>query len=157
MTGLNINQLHPFAVGFDRVFDRLVEFPQVHQSQGFPPYNIRTTKGEQFFIDLALAGLDINDVEIEVKEDGSVKNLTGYSARAQARSAEEDSNAAFSFTCSIPTPTNGKVLMNLPAATSSSATAGQYVYDLEIYTSSDAAVSRLIKGTCTLDREITRA
>ena len=68
MTGLNINQLHPFAVGFDRVFDRLVEFPQEHRSQGFPPYNIRTTKGEKFFIDLALAGLDIDDVEIEVKE-----------------------------------------------------------------------------------------
>jgi len=70
MTGLNINQLHPFAVGFDRMFDRLVEFPQVHQSQGFPPYNIRALKGEdKFFIDLALAGLDIDDVEIEVKED----------------------------------------------------------------------------------------
>lgn len=72
MPGLNINSLHPFAVGFDRVFDRLVEFPQTHQSQGFPPYNIRTDKGEKFFIDLALAGLDIDDVEIEVKED----NLT---------------------------------------------------------------------------------
>jgi|TARA_R110000803_G_scaffold79661_1_gene145327 molecular chaperone IbpA len=69
MPGLNINSLHPFAVGFDRVFDRLVEFPQTHQSQGFPPYNIRTLKGKEFFIDLALAGLDINDVEIEVKED----------------------------------------------------------------------------------------
>ena len=47
--------------------------------------------------------------------------------------------------------------MELPAATSSSATAGQYVYDLEIYTASDAMVSRLIKGTCTIDREITRS
>ncbi|RPH07855.1 MAG: Hsp20/alpha crystallin family protein [Alphaproteobacteria bacterium TMED194] len=68
MTGLNINQLHPFAVGFDRVFDRLVEFPHQHQAQGFPPYNIRRD-ADKFFIDLALAGLDINDVEIEVKED----------------------------------------------------------------------------------------
>jgi hypothetical protein len=46
--------------------------------------------------------------------------------------------------------------MKLPAATSTSETAGQYVYDLEIFTGSDAAVSRLIKGTCTIDREITR-
>jgi len=70
MTGLNINQLHPFAVGFDRVFDRLVEFPQVHQSQGFPPYNIKRNKdGDKFTIELALAGLDIKDVDIEVKED----------------------------------------------------------------------------------------
>jgi len=107
-------------------------------------YNIEVDQGSDF------------NIEIEVKEDGSVKNLTGYSARAQARAAEEDSSVAFTFTCTIPTPTNGKVLMNLPAATSSSATAGQYVYDLEIFTSGDSAVSRLIKGTVTLDREITR-
>ena len=70
MTGLNINHLTPFAVGFDRMFDRLVEFPQVHQSQGFPPYNIkRNQDGDKFSIELALAGLDINDVDIEVKED----------------------------------------------------------------------------------------
>ena len=75
-------------------------------------------------------GSDYN-ITIEVKEDGSVKNLTTYSARAQARSDIEDSSAAFSFTCTIPTPTNGKILMKLPAATSSSATAGQYVYDLD--------------------------
>jgi molecular chaperone IbpA len=68
MTGLNINQLTPFTVGFDRMFDRLVDFPHQQPSQGFPPYNIRRNEDE-FFIDLALAGLDINDVEIEVKED----------------------------------------------------------------------------------------
>jgi hypothetical protein len=108
-------------------------------------YNIEVDQGSDFAI------------EIEVKEDDVVKNLTGYSARAQAREAEEDSSAAFSFTCTIPSPTNGKVKMELPAATSSSATAGQYVYDLEIYTASDAMVTRLIKGTCTIDREITRS
>jgi molecular chaperone IbpA len=70
MTGLNINHLTPFAVGFDRVFDRLVEFPQTHAATGFPPYNIRRNKdGDKFTIELALAGLDINDVDIEVKED----------------------------------------------------------------------------------------
>ena len=108
-------------------------------------YNIEIDQGSDF------------SINIEVKEDDEVKNLTGYSARAQARSAEESSSAAFSFTCTIPTPANGKVNMTLPAATSSSATAGQYVYDLEIYTASDAAVSRLLKGTCTIDREITRS
>ena len=46
--------------------------------------------------------------------------------------------------------------MKLPAATSSSATAGEYVYDLEIYTSGDAVVSRLMGGTATISREVTR-
>lgn len=67
MTGLNINHLTPFTVGFDDLFGRLVEFPQ-HQPQGFPPYNIRKIDAEHFFIELALAGLDESDVEIEVKE-----------------------------------------------------------------------------------------
>ncbi len=127
------------------------------------PPNFSIIEGKEKIKDMAAATYNIEvdqgsdyNIEIEVKEDGVVKNLTGYSARAQARSAEEDSSAAFSFTCTIPTPTNGKVLMKLPAATSSSATAGLYLYDLEVFTGSDAAVSRLIKGTVTLDREITR-
>ena len=70
MIGLNINHLTPFAVGFDRVFDRLVEFPQTHAATGFPPYNIRRNRdADKFAIELALAGLDIDDVDIEVKED----------------------------------------------------------------------------------------
>lgn len=65
----DLNHLTPFAVGFDRVFDRLVEFPQTHVPTGFPPYNIRKNKEEdKFAIELALAGLSEDDVEIEVKE-----------------------------------------------------------------------------------------
>ena len=73
MTGLNIHNLSPFTVGFDRIFDRLVEIenhPAQHGSQGFPPYNIRINKAEdKFTIELALAGLDESDVDIEVKEN----------------------------------------------------------------------------------------
>lgn len=69
MTRFDLNQLTPFAVGFDRVFDRLVEFPQTQMATGFPPYNIRKNKAEdKFSIELALAGLSEEDVEIEVKE-----------------------------------------------------------------------------------------
>ncbi len=72
MTGLNIHNLSPFTVGFDRIFDRLVEIENhpAHGSQGFPPYNIRVNKAEdKFTIELALAGLDESDVDIEVKEN----------------------------------------------------------------------------------------
>lgn len=66
---LDINHLTPFTVGFDRMLDRLVEFPQQQASTGFPPYNIRRNKSEdKFSIELALAGLAEDDVEIEVKE-----------------------------------------------------------------------------------------
>lgn len=69
MTRFNFDTLTPFAVGFDRVFDRLVDTPQHHAPTGFPPYNIRKNKTEdKFSIELALAGLSEDDVEIEVKE-----------------------------------------------------------------------------------------
>lgn len=68
MTRFNLNTLTPYAVGFDRVFDRLLEMEQPHpNNQGFPPYNIRR-EDEMFYIDLALAGLNEEDVDIELKE-----------------------------------------------------------------------------------------
>lgn len=74
MTGFNIHNLAPFTVGFDRIFDRLVEIENYKHNPslqgGFPPYNIRTSKDElKFSIELALAGLSEEDVDIEVREN----------------------------------------------------------------------------------------
>jgi len=96
-------------------------------------------------------------IDLTVKESGSAKNLTGYSARAQMRSTKTDSAVAGTFTCTVLTPpTNGQVKMELSAATSTAMTAGLYYYDLEIHTGSDAIVKRLLEGKVTLNQEVTR-
>lgn len=63
------NLLTPYAVGFDRVFDRLNDYA-LHQatSTGFPPYNIRKNGDTNFTIELALAGLTRDDLEVEVAD-----------------------------------------------------------------------------------------
>jgi len=63
------NTLTPYAVGFDRVFDRLNDYA-MHQatSTGFPPYNIRKDGDTNFTIELALAGMTRDDLEIEFAE-----------------------------------------------------------------------------------------
>ena len=63
------NTLTPYAVGFDRVFDRLNDYA-MHQatSTGFPPYNIRKDSDTNFTIELALAGLTRDEIEVEVAE-----------------------------------------------------------------------------------------
>ena len=63
------NTLTPYAVGFDRVFDRLNDYA-LHQSTstGFPPYNIRKDGDTNFTIELALAGLTRDEIEVEVAE-----------------------------------------------------------------------------------------
>ena len=66
----NFNQLTPYAVGFDRVFDQLQNYAQHNAtSTGFPPYNIRKGGDYNFAIEMALAGFSKDDIEVEV-EDG---------------------------------------------------------------------------------------
>ena len=65
----NFNQLTPYAVGFDRVFDQLQNYAQHNAtSSGFPPYNIRKGGDYTFVIEMALAGFSKDDIEIEVAE-----------------------------------------------------------------------------------------
>ena len=65
------NLLTPYAVGFDRVFDRLNNYV-VHQNHmtptGFPPYNIRKEGDYNYVIEMALAGMSKDDLEVEVAD-----------------------------------------------------------------------------------------
>ena len=69
LTSLDINKLTPYAVGFDRQFDRLWDYA-THQaeSSGFPPYNIQKTEDYKFVIEMALAGFDKKDISVEVAD-----------------------------------------------------------------------------------------
>ena len=63
------NQLTPYAVGFDRVFDKLQNYVENNStSRGYPPYNIQKTEDFKFEIEMALAGFDKKDINIEVAE-----------------------------------------------------------------------------------------
>ena len=59
-----------FSIGFDSIFDRLLgpSTQHVTNSQGYPPYNIRKEGDTKYFIELAVAGLSENDLEVELKE-----------------------------------------------------------------------------------------
>jgi hypothetical protein len=95
-------------------------------------------------------------LEVTIKEEGVAKSLVNYSARAQMRLTKTNSSVAGSFTCTIPTPSNGVVKMELTPSTSSAIAAGSYFYDLEIYTASDLVVKRILEGKVTLTQEVTR-
>ena len=66
----NFNQLTPYAVGYDRVFDQLQKYVQNNvQSSGFPPYNIQKGGDYNYSIEIALAGFSKDDIEVEVAEN----------------------------------------------------------------------------------------
>ena len=107
-------------------------------------YNLVIDQGSDFALDLV------------IKEGGSALNLANYSGRAQLRTSVTASSASASFTVTVTNAANGALKMQLPAATSSGISAGQYVYDLEIYTSADSIVKRIIQGDVTITPEVTR-
>ena len=65
----NFNQLTPYAVGFERVFDDFARYVGNNTtSVGFPPYNIRKEGEYNFIIEMALAGFGKKDIEVEVAD-----------------------------------------------------------------------------------------
>jgi len=69
LTHFDINQITPFSIGFDRVFDRLVDYGTTYETGGFPPYNIRKTGDFKHVIEIALAGFSKDEIEV-VLTDG---------------------------------------------------------------------------------------
>ena len=67
----NFNQLTPYAVGYDRVFDQLPRsmFITMYKAQGF--HHTTSKKGGEYnyTIELALAGFSKDDIEVEVTEN----------------------------------------------------------------------------------------
>ena len=62
----NFNQLTPYAVGYDKLFDNLSRYVDNNvSSTGFPPYNIRKEGDYHYVIEMALAGFSKEDIEIE--------------------------------------------------------------------------------------------
>ena len=63
----NLNQLTPYAVGFDRIFTQLNTYVANNAtSTGFSPYNIRKGVDYNYVIDMALSGFSQKDIEVEV-------------------------------------------------------------------------------------------
>ena len=65
--------ISPFAVGFDRTFDTLALIASSRAKEtNYPPYNIRKISEDQYTIELAVAGFEEKDIDIELTEE----NLT---------------------------------------------------------------------------------
>ena len=65
------NSLRPFSIGFDDVFDQFESMlgnGGLSTQSNFPPYNIRKIGKDKYAIELALAGFNKDQVEIEYED-----------------------------------------------------------------------------------------
>ena len=71
LTTLDLQKIAPYAVGFDRIISDMFQYADNNvASTGYPPYNIRK-EGDKFQIEIALAGVTKEDLEINL-EDGKL-------------------------------------------------------------------------------------
>ena len=88
--------ISPFAVGFDRTFDALsILANSKSQNTNYPPYNIRKVSDDQYTIELAVAGFDEKDIDIEVA--GENLTISGNSPQEASEGLVHQGLAARSF------------------------------------------------------------
>jgi molecular chaperone IbpA len=62
---VNIDQLMPYTIGFDRMFNML---NRDFVPSTYPPYNIRKVGDYNFYIDMALAGFNKDDIDVKIAD-----------------------------------------------------------------------------------------
>ena len=83
-----LNKYDPYFVGFDRLFNRLNAFETNPMDGGnYPPYNIRRDGKDKYAIELAVAGFNKDDVEVEFED-----NLLTVKTKKVDKTVEKDGN-----------------------------------------------------------------
>ena len=84
------NNLRPYTVGFDDVFDHfehMMDDSFFRGTANFPPYNIVKTGENTYDVELALAGFSKDDIIVEYKE-----NVLTVKSKKQEETKDEDGN-----------------------------------------------------------------
>ena len=70
---INLPHFHKATIGFDRLFNELNRtFENSPNGNGYPPYNIAQLNEDEYVISVAVAGFNMDDLEI-TKDGGQLK------------------------------------------------------------------------------------
>ena len=91
MTGKDLsifNSLRPFSIGFDNMFhqfESLLGDGRLSTQSNYPPYNIRKAGKDKYAIEVAVAGFNKDDVEVEYED-----NLLTVKTKKVDKAVEKD-------------------------------------------------------------------
>jgi molecular chaperone IbpA len=89
MTTLSLGRpFPPSFVGFDRLFNELDRVQQ-HREPTYPPHNIVKAGDDKYIIELAVAGYQSHELDIETHE--GVLTITGNIVEAETKDYEKTS------------------------------------------------------------------
>lgn len=85
LRALDIPTIHKFGIGFDQMFDELMRTTS-RQSTNYPPHNVLKIDDNNFVVQLAVAGFDEGEIDIQV--EGQILSIIGQSSKDNKYSAE---------------------------------------------------------------------
>ena len=85
-TTLDIPTIYKFAIGFDQLFEQLQHIEQRGKDSGYPPFNLIKLNETNYAIELAVAGFQENELDVEV-ENGELV-IRGANNNAEPSDAE---------------------------------------------------------------------
>ena len=83
-------------------------------------------------------------------------NITGYVVTCQIRKSYYSSNTTAEFAVSIPTPTDGTIILTLDSNATSNIAPGRYVYDVLLKDPEAETVTRVLEGIVNVNPQVTR-
>lgn len=105
--------------------------------------------------DFSLVRGDTLTFTLTINDDaGSPIDITGRTYTAQVRSAPDSTTVKGTFTCTVPTGTDGKVTSVLSATASALLSPGIYFYDLQ--ENASGVISTLVSGNINVVADVTR-
>jgi|TARA_B110000908_G_C10073286_1_gene366090 molecular chaperone IbpA len=66
---LDIPSIHKFGIGFDSIFEDIHRLATVAGKDNYPPYNVIQIDEDHYSIELALAGIDKDALDIELDQN----------------------------------------------------------------------------------------
>jgi len=85
LRALDIPTIHKFGIGFDQMFDELMRSTS-RQSTNYPPHNVLKIDDNNFVVQLAVAGFDEGEIDIQV--EGQILTITGQNDKDNKYGAE---------------------------------------------------------------------
>lgn len=101
-------------------------------------------QGADFVLDLGLKN-----------DDGSSKNLVGYTFSSAIKKSYYSRNNVASFTINTDYAINGSVVLTMNAATTANIRAGRYLFDIKQRNTANNSVERLAEGIVTVNPQVT--
>ena len=77
-----VNQIHRQAIGFDSLFEQLNRQFTNSKSDNYPPHNVVKLDDTHYVIEVAVAGFNEDEIDVELKEN--VLTVKGEQAKKEA-------------------------------------------------------------------------